>query len=109
MKETVITGLYWVLNLVIILAAIIYSINVWKEKRKAIYGVILFIGGILWHIGRVVYSYTNNLCEEFTPNDWWLIKANKCLPYMEYDILWAQIAVITGLFVIVAILFQRLQ
>lgn len=107
MKELLITLLYWLLNILIIFGALFYSFEVWKNKRKAIYGVLLFIGGILWHVGRGIHSYQNNLCEEFSPNDWWLIKANKCVPYMDYDVIWAQIAIFTGLFVIIAVVFQR--
>lgn len=37
----------------------------------------------------------------------WLEIANKCVSYMDEDILWAQVAIFTGLFVMIAVCFKK--
>jgi hypothetical protein len=107
MKDIFITILYWILNSIILVGGLIYAYDVWHEKRKAIYGIILFFGGVIWHIIRGINEYKQGLCTNLEENNAWLSIANKCVPHMDYDIILAQLAIFTGLFVLIALVTKR--
>ena len=107
MKETLLAGLYWLLNILIVLAALAYAFKLWGKQNRLLIAIALFVGGFAWHIARAIYAYQTNNCESFEPNDSLLIIANKCIPPMADDIVWAQIAVFVGLFVIIAEIFKH--
>lgn len=107
MKEILITSLYWVLNLTILIAALLYAQKIWEGKHRLVYAVSLLVGGSIWHIFKGIYIYNTEQCKEFVGGETFLTKANKCIPEMSYDIIWAQIAIFVGLFVLVAIFFNR--
>lgn len=107
MIELFISALYWILNILIILTAISYAFSLWGERNRVLYGIMLFVGGILWHIGHGVYAYQHSLCKGVLVDDSFITLANKCVPSIGYDIIYAQIAIFTGLFVLLAALYQR--
>lgn len=107
MKEVMLTGLYWFLNLFILLVALAYALKLWGNKNRHLIAISLFIGGTAWHIVRAIYTYRNNNCEYIEDSDKLLIIANKCIPAMADDVIWAQIALFIGLFVLIAELFKH--
>ena len=109
MRDIAITALYWLLNACIVLAAIFYAFQLWGERHRLLYGVILLAGGMVWHIGRGAYAYRNGMCEGLLADDGFLSVTNKCIPAMAYDIIWAQIGIFVGMFVLLAALFKRVN
>ncbi len=106
MMEIILTILYWFLNTVILVAALTYAFKLWGKKNRLLIAISLFSGGIIWHVGRAIYTFKTDNCEAIQNNDGLLIIANKCIPSMAYDVIWAQIALFVGLFVILAELFK---
>ena len=107
MKEVIVTIFYWILNLAIVVTALFYTVQVWREKRRAIYGIFLFVGGIAWHIYRGIREYRKGTCINNNSESHWLTVVNECIPHLELDVIWAQIAILTGLLVIIAVLAKK--
>jgi len=99
--------LYWLINISIVILGIAYAINLWNDKIRTLKGVALFLGGILWHILRAIFNYSSDRCESLTGSDSLLTIANKCIPPRSGDIIWAQIAIFVGLFIIIAEIYGR--
>ena len=107
MKETIIFALYWLLNAAILVFALIFAIDVWESKKRVLESVLLMAGGCLWHAIRGGYNYIFNYCENLEHNDRFLVTANKCIPPTDLDIIYAQVAIFVGLFVLIAEVFIR--
>lgn len=99
--------LVWFINFLIVIAAVVFGIRIWGEELRTLKGVALFIGGFLWHFIRAIFDYSTNRCEPIEAQDSLLIIANKCIPAISYDIIWAQIAIFVGLFIIIAEIYSR--
>lgn len=98
---------YWLINIFIVLAGIAYAIDFWNDKIRTLKGVLLFLSGILWHIIRATYNYKSDFCVNLSEFDSFLMIANKCIPPDSKDIIWAQIAIFVGLFIIIAEIYGR--
>lgn len=109
MKAAILTTVYWILNLTIIFAGIVYAFRVWQEKRRALFGALLFTGGVIWHAIRGMQEYEKGACVESTTSENWLLIANNCIPHTSQDIVFAQIAIFTGIFVFIALVAKRMS
>jgi len=106
MKEIILTTLVWILNIGIIIGGILYAYQVWQDRRRALYGIIAFAGGTLWHIYEILNAYNNRNCRDISETDNWIIIGNKCLPLSD-NVIYAQMAIFTGLFVFIALAAKR--
>ena len=102
MKEILITCLYWFGNIVVILWSIGLAIALWHKSKRLLKAIGLVVVGILWHGIRATYSYHNNSCENILGNENLLLLANKCIPPLEPDVVYAQVAILVGVFIVVA-------
>lgn len=107
MNEIVITILYWLLNAMIILGGLFYAYEVLQEKRKAMSSVFLFVFGVAWHAFRGITEYRKGACDKIEENNGWLSIANQCIPYTDPDVILAQIAILSGVFVFIALIAKR--
>ena len=105
--EIALSILHWALNLMILAGAVLYSVKLWDDKRRALWAWSLFGGGVLWHGIRGFWTFRQGACEPFVPADGFLSQASKCIPPTADDVVWAQIAIFTGLFLIIADRFRR--
>lgn len=105
--ETLIRIIYWVAQVFVVLLAVIYAFNLWDQKHRRLWAWLLVVGGLLWHLIRGLWTYHAGSCAPFEAGDGLLIRANKCIPPTADDVVWAQIAILAGLFVIIAERFRR--
>ena len=107
MLDSISNVLYWFINLLILIAGVIYSIKIWDDKLRTLKGVALFLGGFLWHFFRALFNYLTNRCEPIDAQDSFFVLASQCIPATSFDIILAQIAIFVGLFIIIAEIYSR--
>lgn len=107
MKEIIITGLYWFANILLLLWSVLLAFSIWNKNRRLLKAIILIVAGFVWHGIRAIYSFNNNSCMNITGSENLLILANKCIPPTDVDVIYAQAAILVGLFVIIGEIYKR--
>jgi len=109
MGELLSTIGYWLLNIAVIIGAIFLAIEAWNEKQQALNGTLFILFGVAWHIYRGIDNYQNGTCSQGQEGNNALVLANACVPHLDGDIVTAQIAILAGVFVLVAIVMRAVS
>lgn len=99
--------LYWLANVLVFIWATCLAISLWKKTYRLFIAAGLVLAGCIWHLIRALYSYSHGICQGIIGNEHLLLLANKCIPPFAADVLFAQVAVLTGLLVIAAELVRQ--